>query len=361
LALTTLCRLPSTKKTWRHFPVWGSGVLVVLMLSLGWAMFAPPETAPSDEQTVALVVPEVPQNIEPREIVPAPLPLPVTPPQVVEQELAKDPPVVRAAAGGVPVAESWATKQRDAIAKSAPLLAATPEVVRLEDPSTVPPPPKPAMEFGQAMPLAVLPPASEVPVVVPPAAPPEQMARAEKDPEKYDSSFYGIRDQGERICYVVDNSASMRGTRFTAAIAELKASVEKLKPEHQFYVVFFSDGAYPLFFPKPVITMIPATDENKALFREWLGHVALGPATKGSHAMKIALDLEPNIIYMLGDGEFQDNTVQEVVVAAKKPYLKGMKLHAVGFDIPAWSKADYGFAGMAKAFGGTYRNLRVAP
>jgi hypothetical protein len=147
----------------------------------------------------------------------------------------------------------------------------------------------------------------------------------------------------------------MTGARFRTAVAELVYSVEKLQADQDFYVCFFSDGAYPLFFPNPAREMIPATAENKTKFREWLRFVDLGPATYGSAAMKIGLDLEPDIMFLLGDGDFQDDTVREVLKRATPK----TKVHTIGLDIPPRSRADAGFAAIARAFYGTYRNIRV--
>ncbi len=172
-----------------------------------------------------------------------------------------------------------------------------------------------------------------------------------------ETSFFGIRGTAKKFCFVVDNSKSMNGVRFRTAIAELMYSVEKLQSDQQFYVVFFSDGAYPMFFPNFTREMIPATAENKVKFRAWLQQVDLGPATLGSAAMKIGLDLEPEVLYLLGDGDFQDDTVREVLKRANAK----TRIHAIGLDIPTRSRADAGFAAIARAFYGTYRNLRLTP
>jgi hypothetical protein len=110
-----------------------------------------------------------------------------------------------------------------------------------------------------------------------------------------------------------------------------------------------------MFFPNITREMIPATAENKAKFREWLRFVDLGPATYGSAAMKIGLDFEPDIMFLLGDGDFQDDTVREVLKRANPK----TKVHTIGLDIAPRSRADAGFAAIARAFYGTYRNIRV--
>ena len=61
------------------------------------------------------------------------------------------------------------------------------------------------------------------------------------------ASFFGVKSVGTRICFVVDNSGSMKGPKWNTAVTELIAAVEKLNGKQAFYILFFSDKPLPMF------------------------------------------------------------------------------------------------------------------
>jgi hypothetical protein len=64
--------------------------------------------------------------------------------------------------------------------------------------------------------------------------------------------FFGAKIEGQRIVFVLDNSGSMQGGRLETVNAELERCVASLDPDQEFYVIFYSDVPYPLFYPDPV-------------------------------------------------------------------------------------------------------------
>ncbi len=59
-----------------------------------------------------------------------------------------------------------------------------------------------------------------------------------------ETSFFGSKVQGNRICYVIDYSASMKGERDKLMRAELTKSVNKLRGGADFNLIFFSGIAW---------------------------------------------------------------------------------------------------------------------
>ncbi|MFN9916404.1 MAG: hypothetical protein ACK53L_27695, partial [Pirellulaceae bacterium] len=84
------------------------------------------------------------------------------------------------------------------------------------------------------------------------------------------TSVFGVRTSGKRCVYVVDNSNSMSQGRLEAAIAEVQNSVGMLQADQSFFVIFYSDTAYPLFYPAAARTFVRATAANQEKLREWL-------------------------------------------------------------------------------------------
>jgi hypothetical protein len=169
------------------------------------------------------------------------------------------------------------------------------------------------------------------------------------------ATFFGVRAQGRKFVYLVDNSSSMDEGRFETAVAELVRSVRMLDADQLFYVIFYSDMAYPLFYPDAAPRMVPATLENKERLADWLPTVELCGRTRGEEAMAMALALAPDAIYLLGDGAFDDRTIRRTLaIRAPRPTI-----HALGFDME--ERAAAGFKLLAKKFGGTFTHVHVRP
>ena len=160
------------------------------------------------------------------------------------------------------------------------------------------------------------------------------------------ATFFGVPSKGKIFCFVVDNSNSMKGEKIKAAKQELMLAIDKLKPHQSFYVVFFSDKAYPLFFPNTAPDHVPAVSQTKQLLAEWLPKTGLHLKTRGEGAMKIALTLQPDVIYILGDGVFTDNTVAALLAHEDSK----LKINTIGFNMTEGSKAAKDFESIAKKF-----------
>lgn len=172
---------------------------------------------------------------------------------------------------------------------------------------------------------------------------------------KMTASFFGSKAKGRRFVFVVDNSNSMQRGRFHTAVNELIRTVEQMEADQYFYVIFFSDTAYPLFWPSPVSQLVPATRKNKERLQQWLYTVELCLHTRGSDAMKLALSLRPDAIYVLGDGAFTDDTTNQLTAA----HNRRTPIFTLGMQVPDKGKSQ--LTRIAKANNGTYRLVTVAP
>jgi len=168
------------------------------------------------------------------------------------------------------------------------------------------------------------------------------------------ASFFGAKAKGSRFVFVVDNSNSMGRGRFETALDELMKTVEGMAPYQYFYVIFFSDTAYPLFHPDPSSEMVRATDENKQKLRRWLGTIEMCLKTRGEEAMRLAFAMQPDAIYILGDGRFTDRAGVMLVAAHKRQ----VPIHTLGMEVDAIGKRE--FQAIAKANHGTYLNVSAS-
>jgi hypothetical protein len=169
------------------------------------------------------------------------------------------------------------------------------------------------------------------------------------------ATFFGKKAQGRRFVFVCDNSNSMGRGRFETALHELMKSVDGMSPKQSFYVIFFSDTSYRMFHPEAAPGFVPATSENKEKLRAWLQAAEMCLGTNGVSAMEAAFSLQSDVISILGDGEFGDQT--EPMLAA--PHSRTTIINTFGMDISA--KGAAAFQAIAAANGGTYTPVTVSP
>jgi len=108
-------------------------------------------------------------------------------------------------------------------------------------------------------------------------------------------------------------------------LAELARAVDTLRPEQSFFVIFFSDMAYPMGYPDGLEALQPATPETKQRLRAWLATVEMCTGAQGIHdAMELAGELDPEVL----DGDHAESIVEKVASAD----LDGAVLHTFGIQ-----------------------------
>lgn len=183
-------------------------------------------------------------------------------------------------------------------------------------------------------------------------------------------NFFGTAAEGTKFIYIVDSSGSMeepargeRGvTRWTRAISELNKSLSKLKPHQSFYIYFFSDETVRLYETDPRRTgrmgiaargLQPATTATKSKAQKWIRTILPGGMTNPEMALQHALSLQPDAIFLLTDGEFED--ADELMARINKHNIHKVVIHTIAFDNDAGGGV---LQEIAKQNGGTYRFVR---
>jgi hypothetical protein len=114
-------------------------------------------------------------------------------------------------------------------------------------------------------------------------------------------AFFGLGQSARgarKIVYVVDRSGSMMDT-FVYVQAELKRSIGALRRSQKFHVIFFNTGR-PL--ENPPQRLVSAIDAHKEKFFDFLSGVSPSGGTKPGAALRRAIALEPDLVYLLSDG-----------------------------------------------------------
>ena len=129
------------------------------------------------------------------------------------------------------------------------------------------------------------------------------------------TSFFDVRAEGQVFIYVVDCSGSMADqARMARAKAELRRSIARMGFPQRFLVIFYNDEPIPMpgYVPKS------ADGHSKDNFLAWLQHIQPEGETDPRAAMSMALNLRPDAVFLLSDGEFPDGTVEAIARMNKR-------------------------------------------
>lgn len=176
------------------------------------------------------------------------------------------------------------------------------------------------------------------------------------------AQFFGVKATGRRFVFVVDSSNSMKNGKFDAAKEELAYAIHRLSKDQFFYVIFFDhDAARMTFAPstEPEEFTVPATNANIGKFEKWMVTVENELRTDPYEAMKFAMEMSPDAIYILSDGKFTDRG-QTVRYLAERNVIDDpvtgriprVAIHTIAF----WQNdGEEQMKSIAKDYGGTYR------
>ena len=122
-----------------------------------------------------------------------------------------------------------------------------------------------------------------------------------------ETSFFGIRGGGKRICFIVDVSGSMGwGNKLDRLKQELTTTIQGLKPDAQFSVVFFDSNVHTI----SQMWLQSTTDRANAL--RVIATQGSGSGTDPTGAFQFAfqtLNPLPDCIYYMTDGQTHADVV----------------------------------------------------
>ena len=128
-------------------------------------------------------------------------------------------------------------------------------------------------------------------------------------PPWHQASFYGVRARAQTVIYVVDCSGSMaNAARLARAKAELRRSIQALSWPQHFLVIFYNER------PRVMPGGVPASvgPQTKQQFLDWLNAIDAGGNTDPRGAMRLALGLHPDAVFLLSDGLYPDGSVEAI-------------------------------------------------
>jgi hypothetical protein len=144
-----------------------------------------------------------------------------------------------------------------------------------------------------------------------------EAAPAKSKPPVFDSEkgyghtkLFGIEAEGSKFVYVFDRSGSMGdngGKPLREAKKQLLASINDLEERNQFYLVFYNDQPRLLNVGPVSGKLVFATDTNKKQAAQFIDGIQADGGTDHMAALSIAVRLHPDVIFLLTDGEEQDD------------------------------------------------------
>jgi len=172
------------------------------------------------------------------------------------------------------------------------------------------------------------------------------------------ASFFGTKIEGKRILYMLDNSGGMKKGKFETLVDELLKSVDSLQPKQQFYVIFYSDTVYPLFYPQSATNFVRATEKNKELLRVWLETVELCLGNSIDEALEAANVIGPDMVFLLTDGKLFTTDAKERMLldGASREF----PISTFGMGVKENSTPAMELQLVAEANRGTYRAIEVS-
>lgn len=182
-------------------------------------------------------------------------------------------------------------------------------------------------------------------------------------PERTDgeasASFFGTKVKARRILYMLDNSGGMlHDGKFEALVNELQTSISQLQPRQQFYVVFYSDTVYPLFYPHSVMEFVRPNKRVQRQLAAWLDSVELCTGNAIDEALAAAEVIRPDAIFLLTDGDL-------FTTAKKRDLLmdsagRSYAIYTFGMGVSESGKTGEKLRQVAEANGGTCQFIEIS-
>lgn len=139
------------------------------------------------------------------------------------------------------------------------------------------------------------------------------------------SPFMGVSGNAMKVVYLCDSSGSMMN-KFDTLRQELRKAADSLKPIQSFDIIFFSEDSF-IALDKQLML---ATPEVKRKAYDFLDKTAPHGSSDPIPGLRAAFAAQPQLIYMLTDGDFPNNA-QVLEELRKLNKDKKVKINTIAF------------------------------
>jgi hypothetical protein len=186
------------------------------------------------------------------------------------------------------------------------------------------------------------------------------------------TGVFGLRDEGSRIVYVFDRSESMNSvftldigdgrnvsaTFLEAAKEELSKSISELSSGSQFQMIFYN--SFPLPFPGKYNKdgLCEADAETKETAQQFVYQLIAERNTNHLDALAMALELKPDVIFLMTDGEAKDDpTTGDIRKIQRIARRAGTRINVIHFVFEDRSNST--LESLAKRTGGQFKMINI--
>ncbi len=164
------------------------------------------------------------------------------------------------------------------------------------------------------------------------------------------TSFFGVGSRGTRFAYIVDKSGSMESSRrWWTAVKEMKRSITALPDFAHVHILLYDDGYTAPPFQDG---WVRASKTNLGRIERWLDQISPSGGTipLGGFTEVFSLDVPPDVIFFMTDGEIPADTAVQVGLLNSRG--RKVVVHCVAFGDPA---SQQQLKQIAAESGGQYR------
>jgi len=188
--------------------------------------------------------------------------------------------------------------------------------------------------------------------------------------EKFRTQGFETRTggKGKNFVFIVDRSQSMsKNNKLGAAKQALESTLEKLGPDENYYIYFYSDNTVKMLEGH----MLLASPGNVSGTMQWVNGMSSTGFTNPRDALADAFGkLKPSTIWLLSDGKF--SSFKRVKMGGKTRLIglpsvlkqirrlnakEGVRINTIGFA-ESEDEVDGSLKDIAEENGGTYQYIR---
>ena len=151
----------------------------------------------------------------------------------------------------------------------------------------------------------------------------------------------------------------MAGSPLSRAKAELKAGLQGLGETHQFQIIFYNEQPKIFSLAGQPGRLVFGNESNKSQAFRYIDGVTAGGSTDHELALAAGLNMAPDVIYFLTDGDkpaLSDQRLARIVERNRA----GTIIHVIQFGVGPAPAGNF-LARIAQQSGGQYKYIELRP
>jgi hypothetical protein len=177
------------------------------------------------------------------------------------------------------------------------------------------------------------------------------------------ASFMGLQGTGASFVYVLDRSASMEefgGTPMRFAKDELLRSIQSLRDNHQFQVVFYNESPGSLAAGSTGGKMLAGNEANKEKAARFVKAIRPLGGTEHIPGLKMGLSFGPDVLFFLTDAAEPSMSEAQLLEIQSRAERSMTTIHAVQFNRGEAVNDGGWIRALAEMNRGTYRYVDIS-